>query len=44
MTPYYEEKYKLMWQVCCMTEIENKCDEMTYLRALTNQNNDDGEL
>jgi len=41
---YYEEKYKLMWQVCCMTEIENKCDEMTYLKALTNQNNDDGEL
>lgn len=31
---YYEEKYKLMWQVCCMREIETKIDEMDFLRKL----------
>jgi hypothetical protein len=38
---YYEEKYKLMWQVCCMREIEVKIDEMDFLRKLVLSENDD---
>lgn len=38
---YYGEHYKLLWQVCCMQELEGKTNEMDFIRRMVSTTKED---